>query len=299
MSGDAWRAGRRAFLAGAGTMLLAPAIAHSAGPLRVATVDWALLETLLTLGYPPVAAPELELYSRLVVEPAVPPGVADLGLRGTLNFEQLLLARPDLILSSPFAAWAEPQLERIAPVLSLTIYTAGERPFARAEAATRAISRKLGIERTAEHTVTSAEARLEETRRRLRAVEHRPVFIVNVGDPRHVRAFGVDSMFGDVLDRLGFENAWSKPTSYSATAPVGLSALADVPDAHIAIVGPVPPDAKRTLPKSALWKALPAVRNGRVSVLPPVNPFGALPAALRFARLFADAIAGPGDRSDG
>jgi ABC-type Fe3+-hydroxamate transport system substrate-binding protein len=39
-----------------------------------------------------------------------------------------------------------------------------------------------------------------------------------------------------------------------------------------------------------LWKAFPAVRDGRVVTLPPVNPFGALPAARRFARVLAEAF---------
>jgi iron complex transport system substrate-binding protein len=36
------------------------------------------------------------------------------------------------------------------------------------------------------------------------------------------------------------------------------------------------------------------VREGRVFVLAPVNPFGALPAARRFARLLTEAFSGNG-----
>ncbi|SEQ93508.1 iron complex transport system substrate-binding protein [Faunimonas pinastri] len=249
-----------------------------------------MLETLLALGHPPVAAAELELYARIVVEPPIPAGVADLGLRGSLNFEQLLLSRPDLILSSPFAKWARPQLERIAPVLSLPIYVPGEPPYGKAEAATREVAARLGIAGAGERVVADAAAEIDRIRAALAGRERRPVFIVNVGDPRHVRSFGEDSMFGNVLSRLGFDNAWRRPTSYRATAPVGLEALAEVPEARIVVVGPVPPDARRVLPQSALWKALPAVAGGRATFLPPVDAFGALPAALRFARLFAASL---------
>jgi iron complex transport system substrate-binding protein len=38
------------------------------------------------------------------------------------------------------------------------------------------------------------------------------------------------------------------------------------------------------LDSSAFWHALPSVRAGRVVMLDSVNPFGALPAARRFAR---------------
>jgi iron complex transport system substrate-binding protein len=97
-------------------------------------------------------------------------------------------------------------------------------------------------------------------------------------------------MFGDVLGRLGFQNAWPKPTSYGAAAPVPLEVLAEVPEASIVIISPVPPDAQGTLARSPLWNAIPAVRAGRVATLPPVNPFGALPAASRFAWLFTEAL---------
>jgi len=106
-------------------------------------------------------------------------------------------------------------------------------------------------------------------------------------------------MFGDVLARLGFINAWSADTSYSAAAPVGIEALATVPEAAVIIVAPVPPEVRWALPESALWNALPMVREGRVWTIAPVNHFGGLPAARRFARLLADAMLGGGDNARG
>jgi iron complex transport system substrate-binding protein len=99
-------------------------------------------------------------------------------------------------------------------------------------------------------------------------------------------------MFGEALGRLGIENAWRADTRYAAAAPLGIEALARVPDAAAVVVEPVPPEARRTLPESALWKALPMVQRGRVATIAPVNHFGGLPAALRFARLAAAALEG-------
>ena len=70
---------------------------------------------------------------------------------------------------------------------------------------------------------------------------------------------------------------------------MGIEALARVPEASLAIVAPTPPEAARDLAASAIWNALPMVRAGRVAFLPPVDHFGALPAALRFARALAAA----------
>ncbi|EIM24669.1 iron-siderophore ABC transporter substrate-binding protein [Microvirga lotononidis] len=260
---------------------------------RVAVLDWAMFETLLALDIVPVAATELVQFHKVAVEPPVPSQVADLGLRGSPNFEMLLLTRPDLIVSSGWYAWVKDSLERIAPVASYSVYETGRPPYAPAEQVTLALGNDLGRRPQAEAYVAAASDEIGQASRRI-ADKARPVFLINLGDARHFRVFGPDSMFGDVLQRLGLKNAWPNPTSYAAAAAMPLEALAEVPEAIIAIVSPVPPDAHHTLDASPLWKAIPAVREGRVMTLPPVNPFGALPAARRFARVFSEALSMPG-----
>lgn len=278
-------------LAGLG---FAPARAHAIAP-SIATIDWGLLETTLALGITPAAATELLQFRKIAIEPKVPNSVADLGLRGTPSYELLRIVRPDLILISGFYEYQRASLERIAPVLALPVYEAGKPPYALAEYSTRALGERLGRDVQARALVDETRTELALLRQRLAPVAARPIFVISLGDSRHFRAFGADSMFGDVLGRLGLVNAWTDPTSYSAAAPVGLEALAGVPDASIAVVAPLPPDVGRELPENALWNALPAVREGRIAVLDPINHFGALPAARRFARLFAAHFA-PGAR---
>lgn len=274
-------------LAGAAAM---PRPARAAA-LRVATVDWAVLETLLALGVAPVAATELRQFREVAVEPEVPASVVDLGLRGTVNFELLRLLRPELIFSSSFYASSEPRLRLIAPVESFAIYARGRPPFDACLRMTRAIGERLGIAEAAARYIAETEAELAGLREGLRRHDGRPVIPINLGDARHFRVFGADSMFGEVLSRLGLANAWTEATDYSAMAPVGLEALARVPEAWIAMIPPVPPDAERLLARSAFWNALPNVRAGRVLRLGSINPYGALPAARRFARLLVEALA--------
>lgn len=270
-----------------------PRPAHAVG-LRVATVDWSVLETLLALGALPVAAPELLQFREVAVEPAVPAGVTDLGLRGTVNFELLLLSRPELIYSSSFYVSSEPRLARIAPVERFSIYVPGRPPYEPAAAMMRSIGAKLGRSNEAERYIAEAEAEFAALRERLTPHAARPVIPINLGDARHFRVFGADSMFGEVLKRLGLANAWSDDTSYSAMAPVGLEALARVPDAWIALIPPVPPGALEVLAGSTFWNTLPSVRAGRLLQLASINPYGGLPAARRFARLLAEALLAKG-----
>jgi ferric hydroxamate transport system substrate-binding protein len=266
-----------------------PCLARAAEP-RVATVDWSVLETLLALGIAPVAAPELRQFREIAVEPAVPSVVTDLGLRGTVNFELLLLCRPELIYSSSFYVSSEPRLTRIAPVERFSIYVPGRPPYEPAAAMMRSIGARLGRSDAAERYIAEAEAEFALLRERLEPYAARPVIPINLGDARHFRVFGADSMFGEVLKRLGLANAWTEATSYSAMAPVGIEALARIPEAWIGLIPPIPPGALEVLAGSTFWNALPSVRAERLLQLASINPFGGLPAARRFARLLTEAL---------
>ncbi|KAA0579593.1 iron-siderophore ABC transporter substrate-binding protein [Azospirillum sp. B21] len=271
-------------------LALMPRLALAALPTRVAVIDWALLETVLALGVVPVAATELLQFRKTVVEPTVPASVSDIGLRGTPNYEALNLAEPDLILTSNYYEGQRASLERVAETVSLSIYAPGVPPYAAAAEAALTLGRLLGHEARAQAVVVDTKAEIARLRGSLTGIGRRPVLAINFGDARHFRAFGTDSMFGDVLHRLGVENGWAAQSSYSATAPVGIETLARFPDATVIVVPPVPADAVRTLADSALWQALPMVRENRVAVIEAVNHFGGLPAALRFARLATAAL---------
>ncbi len=282
---------RRTMLSGMAASLAMPQVlrARSVGP-RVATLDWALLETLLAIGAEVVAATELRQFRQLAVKPDVPAGTADLGLRGTPNFEVLRFARPDVIFNSNFYAWADPIMARIAPVENHAIYVPGESPYALAEQATLRIGERLDLP-GAIRFVEDFSAKLDRYRTLFSKGDGRPVLPINLGDARHYRVFGSDSMFGEVLKRLDLRNAWQGATSYSAMAPVGIETLASMPDAWIILIPPHPQDAFETLTRSAFWNALPAVRENRVLTIGPINPYGALPAASRFADFLVEGFA--------
>lgn len=289
---------RRDLLAGAAAFacLGGPAPARAAPPaLRLAAVDWAMLETALALGAAPVAASELVLFKKAAIEPAVPEGVADLGLRGALNYEQLLAVRPDLILISPWYENRAAAFSRIAPVASFMIYETGRSPFEAALAATRALGARIGRVAEAERVTERAEAELAAVRQRVARFAGRPVLLINLADARHFRVFGADAMFGDVAKRLGLDLAWAAPTRFGAYPTVGVEALAGMTDAIAVNIGPTPPSALAEMRESPLWRAMPPVAAGRFVEIAAVNPYGALPAALRFARLLANGLAPLGD----
>ncbi|WP_198670435.1 ABC transporter substrate-binding protein [Oceanicella sp. SM1341] len=268
----------------------APAAAGAGPAPRVAALDWSMLETLVALGVEPVAAAELLRFREDAVEPALPPSVVDIGLRGAPNFELLHLVGPDLILSSPYYTRHLAALERIAPVMSLPFFVPGEPPLPKALDALGALGARLGREAAARAARAGAEAEFDRLAARLAPFATRPTYVINLGDARHFRAFGADSMFGNVLDRLGLPNAWTSASRFSFAAPVPLEELAARPEARIVIVSDIPPAARAGLETSVLWASLPPVREGRVCRLANVNPHGGIFAARRFARLLAAAL---------
>ncbi|APO71640.1 ferrichrome ABC transporter substrate-binding protein (plasmid) [Rhizobium gallicum] len=269
--------------------LATPALVRAAEARRVATLDWALLETLLAIGANVVAGTELRQFRQVVVKPEVPASVADLGLRGTPNFEVLRFARPDLIFNSNFYAWADARMNPIAPVENHAVYKPGEDPYELARQTTLAIGERLELE-AARGLTEELAGKLQRYRTVFAQGDGRPIIPINLGDARHYRVFGSDSMFGAVLKRTGLTNAWQGVTSYSAMAPVGIETLASMPDAWIVLIPPHPKDALATLEMSAFWNALPAVFEKRVIILDSINPYGALPAAMRFADLLVEAL---------
>ncbi|MEH6775529.1 MAG: ABC transporter substrate-binding protein, partial [Cereibacter changlensis] len=131
---------RRQVVAGAAALLwggAARAASRGAAPDRIVALDWALAETLVALGVAPLAVAEAPLYARRVVEPALPAGTRDIGLRSWPNLEALRALQPDLILAMAGYGIAPARLERIAPVRAFPLYSEARRPLDLARQAVR------------------------------------------------------------------------------------------------------------------------------------------------------------------
>jgi iron complex transport system substrate-binding protein len=282
---------RRDFLFGvAATLGCLPAKAQggSSAP-RVVSLDYGLAQTLIELGVPPIGLIDTTGWANWTVEPALPPNVANLGSSHEINMELLQLLRPDLIVSTPYLEWVRPQLEQIAPVKSFPIHALGTSPFPHIIDATRELGRVLG-------RATEAQALIERSEMELRAA--RPatshlgkVAVITFIDERNIRIYGPGGIFQDVFDRLGLENAWTRPTNEWGFGDIGMADLFDIGDARLFYMDPVPPDVLANLPGSPLWQSMPFVQSGHAQHMASVLMFGTLPAATRFARLLVEGTA--------
>ncbi len=272
---------RRQVLSLLAAPFVVPQLAFGGAPLRLAAIDWAMLETAITLGNTPVAACEVKGFRRDAVTPVLPPDMVDLGLRGAPNFELMQIVRPDLILSSPYYVRHLARMEPIAPVITLPFFVPGEGPLPKVMDALTALGARIGADPAP--AMEAAEGDFARAHDRLAPVADRPVYLVNIGDSRHFRAFGTDSLFGNVLERAGLTNAWADRTRFAFTASVPIEALAARPEARIVVVGAPPVQVEAELHRSVLWNHLPAVAEGRLHRLPEISPFGGVLAARRFA----------------
>ena len=261
-------------------------------PLRVASLNWSLTETLLALDVTPVAAAELPGYREWVGFPALPAHTVDVGRRMEPNLTVLAGARPDLILSSAHYRRGGQRLRGIAPVLELDIYC----PHAEAVEEALEVAAELAERLDRPAAMARLRSRLQRSVGALaeRVAQLPPgqsVYVVQFRDAGHVRVFGGRGLFQGVLDRAGLANAWAGEANFWGFAVAELVQL-DRPAQHLVVIEPVPAAAETMMRCSPVWQALPVVRHGRVHRLPPVWAYGGVASAARFSELLEAALGG-------
>ncbi|MGN7292643.1 iron-siderophore ABC transporter substrate-binding protein [Rhizobium sp. SAFR-030] len=275
----------------AGGLCLPKVAGASSSALKVASLDYGMASTLLSLGIVPVAVASLADWDRWVIEPEMPGEVVDLGSSWEINFEVLESLRPDLILTTPFNAALTPRLEQVAPVLSYGVFTPeGGDVLPKAVSATRAIAARVGRSAEGEAVIVRMEEFLDSCRRRLEKRAPPPLALVNFMDARHVRIYSAPGLYQNVLQKIGVENAWPHPGNFWGFEAIGIERLADITDPRAKLIAfePVPADVLPKLSESPLWQQLPFSRPGQTAILPGALMFGLLNEAMRFARLITD-----------
>ncbi|SEG79129.1 ABC transporter substrate-binding protein [Bosea lathyri] len=282
---------RRALLAGL-AFAAAPAFAGAdvPGP-RVAVLDWVSGQNLLALGIAPVAMPELERYARLVVEPAVPTQMHELGLRSEPNLELVDRLKPDLVLLAPELEPLRERVARIAPVESFDPNGFGRVDLLdHARRASKALAVRLDADQAFEALARSVDDTLSMAAERLHAYDGRPLYVATIIDGRRLLVFGRNSLFQTVLDRFGIENAWIGATSRFGHVTLTADRLAQRPEARLLCVGDSSRASIGALLASPVVTSLSFVRERRIALIPDVLFYGGLPPARRFARLVSHAL---------
>ncbi|WP_158938699.1 iron-siderophore ABC transporter substrate-binding protein [Burkholderia sp. S171] len=267
-----------------------------ATPRRIVVLDWGLTEMVLSIGVVPVGIANTRDFRRNFTACDVPTSVVDLGLMFQPNMELLFALKPDLIVISPAHLRLRSALERVAPTVTLGRYRSSEAPYSAARAETLQLARLLGCEARAEALLAQADTELDRARTGLAALpavsafsdvggaKGRPFYMVNFLDEAHVRVFGPNSFYGELMTTLGLENA----VDSGAFSTTGFDVLGSVPDATLLYMKPLAPSVANMMKTSPLWHAMPFKEEGRMIGLPRVPSDGCLLSAMLFARALVD-----------
>lgn len=288
---------RRAFLGGAAAVCLTGwALASDGGVRKIVALNWVSAQNLLALGIVPLGIPEIGRYAHLVVDPAAPAEVLELGLRSEPNLELLVSLKPDLLVLGGDLAPMRERLETIAPTYFFDPDRIGHSDLlANGRQALASLADRLGASSGFQRFSSSFEQVLAAGRRRLRGYDGRPLFVATVLDGRRMLVFGKNSLFQSVLDRFGIENAWNGFTSQYGHATVNVDRLADRPDARLLCVGNEGVVTMDRLLAAPVISSLPFVKERRIALVPEVLFYGGLPSARRFTRLASIALGPEGN----
>jgi iron complex transport system substrate-binding protein len=250
---------------------------------RIAASNWTVAETLVALGVEPYAVSDIPNYDEWVKSPAIPQSTLDMGLRNEPNLELLAQNPPDLLMTSALFSRDNARLERLMPVKVIDNFYTDQPYYEATLAMTREVAGLTGRQTQAEALIAETNQVLAQATEDLRDAAT-PLYIVQFSDAQHVRVFGQGNMIGTLFSRTALTNAWTGPTNAWGYASIPIDRLAEHPEARIVIIKPYPRGVGDELGNNQIWQHLPAVREGRVSYIDPVWPYGGLISLQRLAR---------------
>ncbi len=254
-------------------------------PQKVVTLDWALTETVLSLGIKLEGVANLQGYQQWVAEPELSPEVTDVGSRREPNLELLSELKPDVILISKHMAAAYQPLSQIAPVLVFTIYSEEKQPLKSAESITRSLGQLFDKQQQAEMVISQTHQRLAENGRKILAAgsAQKPVIFARFINDKTLRVHSKGSLAQDTIGAMGIRNDWNETTNMWGFTTTGTEKLAEHQGANIILFGPLKEKERKQLNQSPLWQAMEFTRSDSVYELPAIWTFGGLIAAQRFS----------------
>ncbi|WP_380181933.1 Fe(3+)-hydroxamate ABC transporter substrate-binding protein FhuD [Kalamiella sp. sgz302252] len=259
-------------------------------PTRIISLEWLPTELLMALGVAPMGAAEMYNYQLWVGEPKLPDTTVDVGLRTEPNLELMVQMRPSLILYSAGYGPAKEKFAKIAPAMGFAFSDASGEPLTVARQSLMQLAERIGRVPQAQQHLTEFDAFIAAAKTRLASKTRRPVLLMSLLDPRHALVFGKGSLFLQVMDELGLENAWQGETNFWGSAVIGLERLAAIKDVDAICFAHGDDNLMQQVSEMPLWQSFDFVRNKRLRRVPQVWFYGGTPSAMRFCRLLDKAL---------
>ncbi len=264
-------------------------VTFDAPPERVVTLDWALTEDLLDLGVTPAGAPELGLYAEWVGDPAIPDGVADVGLRTEPNLERIAALEPDVILSSDLDPAQADTLERIAPTLVFDAWAEDHDNVAAAREIFLNLGTLFGREDAAMARLDAMDDRLDAIADEIAAMDvPDTATLVRLNDESTVWIYGENSIPVAALRRVGLAPEIAPPANRWGVTQRPLEDLAAAEAGALLAIRPHMGGAAAM--GGPLWQALPAIRADRFAEMPRTWSYGGALSLERHAEALLQAL---------
>ncbi len=258
---------------------------------RVVALEWLPVELLLALGVIPYGIADAPGYRIWVNEPALPDNVIDVGLRTEPNLELLASMRPSCIVWSAGYGPSEDKLARIAPGRGF-VFSDGKQPLSMARRSLHDMAEMLNLRPAAQAHLDHFDQFMDSLKPRFAGRGKRPVLLMTLLESRHALVMGNNSLFQQVMDIMGIENAWHGEMSFWGSTVVGLERLAAIKDADVLCFDHNNDADMTAIARTPLWQALPFVREQRFQRVPATWYYGATLSAMHFARVLDKALGG-------
>ncbi len=289
--------GRRTFLGSAVGSLVAASLVRRAqaskpGP-RIVALDITATHIVVSAGGNLIAAAAAAGFRAGVSDLILDEGIIDIGHPAEPNLELLQSLKPDRLVS----VWPVPidsPLRRIAPILSLEAFGGDDDHYARIAKCVADAGREFGTQDAAARSIAAANAAIEALCQDLIPLPAAKTYLVNLNqDGVNLLGYGRHSLMDSVMRRLGVLNAWTKEDDewgWYRTAPQALLTQPNASIVHLEQYWQGTGLAMRRLTESPIWNALPQVHGKRFHTISPIDIFGGLDSAVRFASLIADML---------
>lgn len=254
-------------------------------PEKVVTLDWALTETVLSLGIAPQGIADIEGYNTWVVKPELTPNIVDVGSRREPNLELLTELKPDVIMISKHMAPAYEQLKNIAPVVVFTVFGETKQPIESAKHITLALGELFDKQAQAQQVIAQTEQKLKQNGEKIRLANptQKPLLFARFLTEKTLRVHSSGSLAQATIEGMGLKNDWNEETNVWGFTTTGTEKLAEHQKANVMLFGPLKASEREQLKNNALWQAMEFTRTDSVYELPAIWTFGGLIAAQRFS----------------
>lgn len=245
---------------------------------RVVALEWAEVEMLDTLGADVVGAADPKGYATWNAAADLDEGTEDVGYRAEPSVDAIMALDPDLVVLEKDGGDAIiKQMEKAGVPVLITQGSDAARNLERMREDFTMVAQAVGQQEQAEEILADLDEQMAETRDAIAGAgnDGAPFAMADgwmEGSNVNIRMFAEGSLFSDVAEEVGLENAWTKPGDemwgLMTTDPEGISALKRHEDLTFVYSSSDEPDVfAEGLSKNAIWKSMPFVQRGNVHKL--------------------------------